>query len=78
MKKWALDLKNQLIYLQRQITFLGNDKFNNESNRSKNKAVYTAALVACCWAGAVKSKRKHKQGRIHGPKSLLEGRNAKA
>ena len=26
-----------------------------------NKAVYTAALVAYCWAGAVKSKRKHKK-----------------
>ena len=26
-----------------------------------NKAVYTAALVACWWAGAVKSKRKRKK-----------------
>ena len=26
-----------------------------------NKAVYTAALAACWWAGAVKSKRKHKK-----------------
>ena len=32
-----------------------------ERYKNKNKAVYTAALAACWWAGAVKSKRKHKK-----------------
>ena len=33
----------------------------------KNKAVYTAPLVACWWAGAVKWQKKPKKQTDHGP-----------
>ena len=36
-------------------------KINKTKGKKRNKAVYTAALVACWLAGAVKSKKKHKK-----------------
>ena len=43
------------------------DKISGESADGINKAVYTAPLVACWWAGAVKWQKKLKKQTDHGP-----------
>ena len=43
------------------------DHYQTNSSLKLNKAVYTAPLVACWWAGAVKWQKKPKKQTDHGP-----------